>query len=567
MDRITQSLLKEFQAQHSLLALTESRAFERFANYLVVCSQHQEAFDTADVSVDDDSVGIDGIAILANGALLTTPEEVADYVQSNGYLDVTFVFTQAKTTAGFDIGTIGGMEFAVADFFKEKPQLIQTDFVKNAAEIANEIIAHSSKFTRGKPACRLFYVSTGKWVNDTTLLARAAAAKAALDSLGLFREVTFTPIDADRIQKLYNQSKNAVSREFTFERKVLVPEIDGVSESYLGILPAKEFLKLIQDDGEIIKSLFYDNVRDWQSYNAVNEEIRKTIADASGRKRFVLMNNGVTIITKTLRTVANKFHIEDFQIVNGCQTSHVLHDQATRIDDSVYIPIRVIATQDEDIISSIIAATNRQTEVEEEQFLALSDFQKKLEAYFNTFEGPKQVHYERRSRQYSHMTSIEKVRIVNMKMLLRAFASIILQEPHRTTRSYKTLLEGVGKTIFSDQDKLEPYYTAAYTLYKLEYYFRNGTIQTEYKSARYHVLMTFGRLAAEHPLPKASSREIVKSCNKINSVLWDDLKAAPIFHKACRLVYDACGGTLNRDDIRSQPFTAKLQAALAALKV
>jgi hypothetical protein len=34
-----------------------------------------------------------------------------------------------------------------------------------------------------------------------------------------------------------------------------------------------------------------------------------------------LMNNGVTIIARHLQPTGNRFHIEDFQIVNGCQTS------------------------------------------------------------------------------------------------------------------------------------------------------------------------------------------------------------------------------------------------------
>jgi hypothetical protein len=68
----------------------------------------------------------------------------------------------------------------------------------------------------------------------------------------------------------------------------------------------------------------------------------------------------------------------------------------------------VISTQDEDVIASIIKATNRQTEVKEEQLLAISEFQKKLEAYFQTFENGKRLYYERRSRQYNSAAGIEK---------------------------------------------------------------------------------------------------------------------------------------------------------------
>lgn len=153
------------------------------------------------------------------------------------------------------------------------------------------------------------------------------------------------------------------------------------------LVPAREFVRLLQDDGgEIIKSLFYDNVRDFQDFNPVNSEIKQTLESNNLRRKFVLMNNGITVIAKTPRATGNRFLIEDYQLVNGCQTSHVLFSQKDLLsDDSVVVPLRLIATQDENVTGAIIKATNRQTEVREDQLLALSDFQKKLEAFFQAF--------------------------------------------------------------------------------------------------------------------------------------------------------------------------------------
>ena len=80
---------------------------------------------------------------------------------------------------------------------------------------------------------------------------------------------------------------------------------------------------------------------DWQGYNDVNSEIRSTLESPS-KNRFVLMNNGLTIIARDLHPTGDKFRVEDYQIVNGCQTSHVLFDQRESLDDSVTIPIRLI---------------------------------------------------------------------------------------------------------------------------------------------------------------------------------------------------------------------------------
>ncbi len=381
MDRITKSLLDEFSREHGIAKLSEDKQFEHFACYLTLQRHHSETFDSMDVVTGSGGdTGIDGIAVIINGSLVTDVEVVGELAERNGYLDVSFLFVQAERSAAFDTAKIGQFSYGVGDFFKDSPTLPRNAAVRDAAEIMAAIYERGPKFKRGNPVCRLYYVTTGKWTGDSQLDARRATAVSDLKSLRLFREVEFVPVDADGIQRLYNQAKNAISREFMFSERTVIPEAPGVTEAYLGLIPVPEFISILKDEnGEITKSLFYDNVRDFQDYNPVNAEIRQTLESETQKRQFALMNNGITIIAKTLRTTGNKFYIEDFQIVNGCQTSHVLFDQRESLDSTVTVPLRLIATRDESVTASIIRATNRQTELKEEHFLALSDFGKKLE--------------------------------------------------------------------------------------------------------------------------------------------------------------------------------------------
>jgi hypothetical protein len=421
------------------------------------------------------------------------------------------------------------------------------------------IYERSPKFKRGNPICKLYYVTTGSWANDPQLEARRAAAVLDLTALRLFRDVELSPVGATTIQRLYNQAKNAVSREFTFSERTVIPEIPGVTEAYLGLIPASEFISILADEnGDITKSLFYDNVRDFQDYNAVNTEMRQTLESELQKRRFALMNNGVTIIARTLRATGNRFYIEDFQIVNGCQTSHVLFDQREKLDASIMVPLRLIATQDESVTASIIKATNRQTEVKEEHLLALSDFGKKLEHFFRTFENGKQLFYERRSRQYNSLSGIEKTRIVTPANLIRAYAAMFLEEPHRTTRNYAALLDRVGKDIFAPEHLLDPYYVAAYALYRLEYLFRNQSLDPKYKPARYHILLACRFIAAPFALPKSNSHEMQRYCDSILKILWDVQEADGLFTTAAAVVDTVAKGNFHRDSIRTQTFTESL---------
>jgi hypothetical protein len=62
-----------------------------------------------------------------------------------------------------------------------------------------------------------------------------------------------------------------------------------------------------------------------------------------------------------LKQAGGMFTIEDFQIVNGCQTSNVIFDQRAKLDDAMMVALRLIFSKDEDVIESIIFATNQQT--------------------------------------------------------------------------------------------------------------------------------------------------------------------------------------------------------------
>jgi hypothetical protein len=560
MDRVSESLLSEFSEEHGISALPEEIRFEHFAGYITVQRHYSESFDTDDIVTGaGGDTGIDSLAILVNGSLVADLEALEDIAEKAGSLDVAFIFTQAERSPSFDASKIGTFGFGVLDFFKDVPTMTRNDKIKEAASIMSALYKRSSKFKRGNPLCRLYYVTTGKWVGDANLEARRSSVVADLKATGQFRDVEFSPVDADGLQKLYRQSKNAISREFTFANKTLVPEVPGVKEAYLGFLPASEFLKLLQDDGgEIISGLFYDNVRDWLDTNPVNDEIRETLGSDS-RARFVLMNNGITVIARGLQTVGNRFLIEDYSIVNGCQTSHVLFGERGKMDASVMVPVRLIGTQDEDIINAIIRATNRQTEVKEEQFFALQEFSKSLETYLQTFADPYKLYYERRTRQY-HRLEIEKTRIVTPSSLIKAFAAMFLDEPHRTTRNYAALKAKVGTEIFAKGHRMEPYYLAAWALYKLEFFFRTGRLEAKFRPAKFHILQAV-RFACSEPnyvLPPMNSRRMEKYCNQILEILWDPVRADSHIVFAAEIIDIAAKGNFDRDNIRTEPFTKKV---------
>jgi hypothetical protein len=558
MDRITQSLLTEFSKDFDLEKLAEDKRFEHFSAYVTIRRHYGEVFDTADVAVGSGAdTGIDGVAIIVNGALISDVDAFHDLAESTTNLDVSFVFVQAERSQSFDAAKIGTFGFGVVDFFRGQPTLPRNGDIEAAAEIMSAIYEQSSKFKRARPSCQLYYVTTGTWQGDKNLEARRQSVVDDLTTSGLFGDVDFECVSADRLAKLYALTKNAIIRTIQFVNRLELPEIDGVKEAFLGYLPVSEFVSLVKDEeDDILKTIFYDNVRDWQEYNRVNDEIRDTITSKESA-RLVLMNNGITIIARDLRRVGAKFSIEDFQIVNGCQTTHVIFDQRAEVNQDICIPLRLIVTQDEGVIEDIIRATNRQTQLKEEQFLALMDFSGKLESFFQSYPIPERLYYERRSNQFNRL-DVEKTRIITPPNLIRAYASIFLSEPHRTTRNFRSLLERIGKDIFVEGQKLEPYYTAAMALYRLEYLFRTQRLAPKYKPARFHLLLAARLLADPAPLPFPNSGEMAKRSAALAEHFVDSKKADELFSRAAEAVDTVANENFHRDNIRTQTFTETL---------
>ena len=181
-----------------------------------------------------------------------------------------------------------------------------------------------------------------------------------------------------------------------------------------------------------------------------------------------MLNNGITIIANKVTLTGTTAVLTDYQIVNGCQTSHVLYENRN-LDgvDDLLIPIKVIGTTDEDIRNNITKATNSQTSIKPEQLEALSDFQKNLETYYSTYGENERLYYERRTGQY-RLESIPKTKIVNIPQQIKSVSAMFLNNPHGVSGNYGAIVKKVGNKIFNVNDKMILYYTSSLAQYKIE---------------------------------------------------------------------------------------------------
>lgn len=558
MDRIIQSYMDSFIKSQEILEKDESKQFELFSAYCVVEQWYTETYNLQDIIIGEGGdCGIDSIAIIVNGNMVTSKEEIDDIIEVNKSLsDINFIFVQAKTSASFDYGEMGTFGAGVKDLFSEDPQMVRNEGIVEKNEII-EYIFSKAPMIKKNPSCYLYYVTTGKWVDDQNCVGRMKIATSDLNALNIFSEIKYIPIDGNQLQKLYRKTIDVVETEICFDNHIFLPDIPKVRQSFLGYLNFNEFLKLIVDEnGEIRRSVFYDNVRDFQGDNAVNHEMSDTIATTADR--FILYNNGVTIICKKLSNIRNKYTLTDYQIVNGCQTSHVLFNNKDEINGNLQIPIKLIETENDEIVNKIIKATNRQTEVTDAQLIALNEFHRKLEAFYNTFSGVQRLYYERRSKQYSYGNDIEKTRIVSISMQIKAMASMFFDKPHLASRFFGKLMSSV-EGIFNEQHKLLPYYTSAYTLYKIDYLFRNKLIDIRYRKFKYFILMLIKYDLSTEKIPELNSNKMDKLCENILKVINDNDKLITEINKLLTLFDKYVEDITSSESTKSAALVEKLR--------
>ena len=564
MDRITKQLVNELVNTQEIKNKNESENFEFFVNFSVISNEYNRTFNLEDVTIGSgQDTGIDGLAIIVNGTIVTTIDEIDNYIESNGFLDVSYIFVQAKTSSSFDTSEIRTFSDGVKDFFRETPTLPRNNDIKNLSDVSNYILNNASLF-KENPKCKLYFVTTGVYnEQDGNIKSVKDNTKIDLNSLNLFEDVDFKVLGGSEIGKLYRKSKNPITTKFTFSNKVTLDDIDGIPQAYYGILPFFEFKKLIIDDNDNIANVFDDNVRDFQGgSNPVNSKISETLK-SENPFLFSVLNNGVTVVANEIKTSGNTFTIVNYQIVNGCQTSNVLYENRNLEKiQSLNIPIRLIGTNEERIKSNITVSTNNQTVIKQEQLSAMSDFQKNLEYYYKSIGGDGKLYYERRSKQYNTDANVVKNRIITTQIQIKSFSSMFRADPHLVTSNFGKIVQKLGdkhSNLFEKDHQYATYYIAGLAFYRLNTLFNSDLLDRKYRKVKFFILMLFRMLATTEKNPPLNSQKKVEAfCNPIINILNNTVKTKDLFLQAINIIDSSAVDINDKQYIKSKGITESL---------
>lgn len=386
--------------------------------------------------------------------------------------------------------------------------------------------------------------------------------KARLSELNIFDEVIIECIGAKVIQDGFRGATNSSTAKLTFQKAVTMPTHDRVDEAYIGYIPASEILGIAlgEPDSEgvrrINRSIFYDNVRDFNPDSDINKTIISELKDGDFSS-FVFKNNGITVVSRNIDRKGDTFTLEDYQIVNGCQTTNILA-HVNENSESIMVPIRLIGCSDPEFVSTVIIGTNRQNEVKEDQFWALLPFMKDLEEYCSSQGADDRIYIERRDNQYRDV-SVERTRILKPSDLMKVVAAMFFYQPHRAARDYRVVRKEFSNRIFSESHNVELYHLAGLVLYKFDYLVRTGRIDRSRAIFKFYVFYVLVRKFWRTPdLLDASKKSQKEVLNSINEILVDNDRFILFSEKVAialeELIYEAKISSREkiRDHIRSE---------------
>lgn len=564
MDPVTQSLVTDYSDAYGLNDFNSADQFEHFSSFSTFSARFPEEIDSSDVVCGDGGdLNVDAFAVKINGRFVADAEVVDDILSSSGSLDVEFLILQAKTSSSFDGAAVLALgDNLVKEIFAERQSLPFNDDIKRLIEIRDRVYQNAAKL-KDNPICRVFYACTGTWKNDPYITSIIARKKEELEDTNLFSEVSFEPLGARELQKLYRQTKTSLSRTVKIENLVTLPAIRGVEAAYVCFIPVSEFLKLlVDDDGDLLRTVFVDNIRDFQGINPVNTDIARTIKSGE-LDQFVLRNNGITIVAKNIRPTSSQYLLEDYQIVNGCQTSHVIFDNRSIVTDDMHIPVKLIHTEEEEVAQAIIKSTNKQTQVDENDLLAFTSFQHDLEDFYAAKDGDLQLFYERRGKQYARSEGIEKGRIVTKGAQLKNYASMFCDVPNQAGRYQGTLLKNNKERVFHDDHRPDAYYASALTAYRFEIAIRRLEVTDRViRPFKFYLLLAFRYRYEDQDFPGAKNKKCESYCSTLLNKLADQNSSKEAFDECVLIVKQGLQSLkleLERDSAKSRPLVDEVK--------
>ncbi len=442
-------------------------------------SQIFKNYDLNDDEIDEgltgggNDGGCDGIYLFLNEELITE-DQIENLSTAKGSTIKLFII-QAKNTLGFGEDTILKFKTLSENLLNFSNNL--NDFQSRY----NERILNSIKLFRDvltkllrsqiKITFQFYDITLGTDIHPN-VQQQANELKDLIKKNYPSSTVEVHFVGADKLMELYNTNDETSINLSLSDQPIAL----GQKTDYIALVNLKTYFNFITDlNGDIRKSFFESNVRDYQGKNSVNTCIANTLKNPSNED-FWWLNNGVTILASKITPITTReLLLENPKIVNGLQTSTEIYNYFSKNEqlpdiENRNILVRLIVPNTEESRDNIIFATNNQTSIPKSSLRVTDTIHLQIEMYFKN----RGLYYDRRKNQYKNQKKKTKD-IVSVSFLAQCLISLILKKPDFARARPSTLLtdDSTYNKLYGENTDLEVYYKSALLGKKIQNNLRN----------------------------------------------------------------------------------------------
>ena len=423
--------------------------------------------------------GCDSIYLFLNNLLITP--DVVEHISAPKDSILEMIIIQSKKTTSF--GEDAVMKWKTISGNLLDLSKTTTDFTaRYNADVLEAFTTFRDTYTRlitsrVKLKFRFYYATLASELHPN-VIKQAEELKETIKGLFPNAVVEVTFVDSDALFDMYNAViENRVNLKFAD-----IP-ISPNQKNYIALVDLKSYFNfIVNDEGDVRKSFFDSNVRDYQGKNNVNSSISETLHRADDND-FWWLNNGVTVLATEATLVNNReLQIVNPEIVNGLQTSMEIYNYFSENREALEsekrsILLRIIVPDNEESRDQIIFATNNQTNIPKATLRVTDPIHLQIEMYFKS----RGLFYDRRKNYYKNQGR-KPAEIVGVSFLAQCLITIFLKKPDYARARPSTLLndEKTYNELYEKNNDLEVFYRVALLGKKIQRNVRSGS---DYSSA------------------------------------------------------------------------------------
>jgi hypothetical protein len=376
--------------------------------------------------------------------------------QEKGYANL--IIAQTKKASGFSsiavIQVRNGLDWIFERPMKEVETLSNNYLVNKIKEIRELRIQYGAS----NISVSVYFATNGdKSVLSEEYLQESKILRDKYSTVG-FDSFNYDELGAHEIMEIVNKGeklKKQINLEipiiYDTNRPSIMQFSQGDTKSFVCTISGKGLAEITSTEPR--DAIFDLNVRPYYgSKGKVNQDIWNTCINEES-ERFWFLNNGITMVCDSFDFTQDPdnpiIKVKNAQIVNGCQTSVTIREahEKHELKDNVKVLLRIYSTDNPNLVEKITLTTNNQNKVTDRDLRANDSVQRDIEKIMYERYGQ---YYERKNKQYRHLSGPNKRKIVPSPKAAQAYLAIVRRKPSNARGYLGAIWSDFYKEIFEN---------------------------------------------------------------------------------------------------------------------